>query len=298
MTPELERLEALVHAHARVRAALRRLEAIGPVSEIIEHAAVDGAQAADLDRLLVSRVHDAVMVAETLYDAGGDEDVAALIDELRASPPQLSYPLVECELLRRRHARLIADLDRAHPARYAFLERMAWESYVAVPVVISGRVIGFLHGDRGPGRPPLTDVDVEALEEFAAGFALLLERAVLRRRLRDQHREIRQIASWAEVRAGELSDGAIELAIDRAADGDAREAGAAAAGNGLVAHLTAREHDVLKLMASGKTNGEIARALVVTQGTVKFHVKNVLRKMQASNRADATSRYLRLTLKE
>ncbi len=49
-------------------------------------------------------------------------------------------------------------------------------------------------------------------------------------------------------------------------------------------------------MAAGKTNGEIARALVVTEGTVKFHVKNVLRKMQASNRADATSRYLRVTL--
>jgi DNA-binding NarL/FixJ family response regulator len=31
---------------------------------------------------------------------------------------------------------------------------------------------------------------------------------------------------------------------------------------------------------------------------VKFHVKNVLRKMQASNRADAGARYLRLTLND
>jgi DNA-binding NarL/FixJ family response regulator len=31
-------------------------------------------------------------------------------------------------------------------------------------------------------------------------------------------------------------------------------------------------------------------------GTVKFHVKNILRKLHASNRAEATSRYLRLTL--
>jgi DNA-binding NarL/FixJ family response regulator len=49
-------------------------------------------------------------------------------------------------------------------------------------------------------------------------------------------------------------------------------------------------------MAAGRTNGEIARALVVTEGTVKFHVKNVLRKLQVTNRAEATSRYLRLTL--
>ncbi len=49
-------------------------------------------------------------------------------------------------------------------------------------------------------------------------------------------------------------------------------------------------------MADGKTNDDIARLLFVSQGTVKFHVKNILRKMQASNRADASARYLRLTL--
>jgi DNA-binding CsgD family transcriptional regulator len=279
-----ERLEALL----RVRAALRRLETIGAVSELIEHGAVDGAEAAALDRVLLSRVQDGALIAEALHVADGEPDVAAIVAELRADPPQLVYPLVECELVRRRHARLIADLDGEHPARHAFLGRMGWAGYVAAPVVANGQVIGFLHGDRRDGR--LSEVDVEALEDFAAGFALLLERAVLRRRLRDQHREIRRIASWADARAGELSDGAIELVID---DDEPREAPAA---NGLVAHLTAREQDVLELMAAGKTNGEIARALVVTEGTVKFHVKNVLRKLQVTNRAEATSRYLRLTL--
>ena len=49
-------------------------------------------------------------------------------------------------------------------------------------------------------------------------------------------------------------------------------------------------------MADGKTNGDIARALFVSEGTVKFHVKNILRKMQASNRSDAGARYLRSTM--
>ena len=66
--------------------------------------------------------------------------------------------------------------------------------------------------------------------------------------------------------------------------------------DGLATHLTTREIDVLRLMADGKTNGDIARLLFVSEGTVKFHVKNILRKMQASNRADASARYLRLTL--
>ena len=49
-------------------------------------------------------------------------------------------------------------------------------------------------------------------------------------------------------------------------------------------------------MVRGETNGQIARDLVLSEGTVKFHVKNVLRKLHAANRAEATSRYLRLTL--
>ena len=45
---------------------------------------------------------------------------------------------------------------------------------------------------------------------------------MLRRRLRDQRREIEQIATWAEVRSSELSNGAIELSVDRAEEHDRR----------------------------------------------------------------------------
>ena len=54
---------------------------------------------------------------------------------------------------------------------------------------------------------------------------------------------------------------------------------------------------MLEHLVKGETNAEIARTLVVSEGTVKFHVKNILRKLQASNRAEATSRYLRLTMR-
>ena len=48
--------------------------------------------------------------------------------------------------------------------------------------------------------------------------------------------------------------------------------------------LTKRELEVLEHMVKGGTNANMARALVVTQGTVKFHVKNILRKLQVANR--------------
>jgi DNA-binding NarL/FixJ family response regulator len=58
--------------------------------------------------------------------------------------------------------------------------------------------------------------------------------------------------------------------------------------------LTRRELDVLRLLAEGRSNRGIAEALVVSEGTVKFHVNSILRKLRVANRAEAVSRYLRL----
>ena len=54
--------------------------------------------------------------------------------------------------------------------------------------------------------------------------------------------------------------------------------------------LSNRELEVLKLVAGGATNGDIARKLWVTEQTVKFHLSNVYRKIGVANRTEA-SRY-------
>lgn len=53
--------------------------------------------------------------------------------------------------------------------------------------------------------------------------------------------------------------------------------------------LTARELDVIRLLAQGRTNQEIASTLVVSERTVKFHVSSILRKLGASNRTEAVA---------
>jgi DNA-binding NarL/FixJ family response regulator len=53
--------------------------------------------------------------------------------------------------------------------------------------------------------------------------------------------------------------------------------------------LTEREHDVLVLLAQGHSNREIAESLVITEGTVKNHVSNILGKLQAENRTQAAN---------
>jgi DNA-binding NarL/FixJ family response regulator len=52
--------------------------------------------------------------------------------------------------------------------------------------------------------------------------------------------------------------------------------------------LTARELEILRLVAAGAANARIARELWVTEQTVKFHLSNVYRKLGVSNRTEAS----------
>jgi NarL family two-component system response regulator LiaR len=53
--------------------------------------------------------------------------------------------------------------------------------------------------------------------------------------------------------------------------------------------LTTREREVLALLAGGMTNKAIAEELTLSPGTVRLHVSNILSKLGASNRTEATS---------
>ena len=52
--------------------------------------------------------------------------------------------------------------------------------------------------------------------------------------------------------------------------------------------LSARELEVLRLVAAGSTNSDIARKLWVTEQTVKFHLSNIYRKLEVANRTEAS----------
>ena len=59
------------------------------------------------------------------------------------------------------------------------------------------------------------------------------------------------------------------------------------------ASLTPRELEVLKLLAAGKTNKEIAWLLRITVNTAKKHVSQVLAKLNVSSRMEAALLYIR-----
>ena len=57
--------------------------------------------------------------------------------------------------------------------------------------------------------------------------------------------------------------------------------------------LTAREHEVLQLVADGRTDGEIAEAFVISKKTASVHVANIKAKLGAGSRGEIVSMALR-----
>ncbi|MEJ2558650.1 MAG: LuxR C-terminal-related transcriptional regulator, partial [Anaerolineae bacterium] len=59
---------------------------------------------------------------------------------------------------------------------------------------------------------------------------------------------------------------------------------------GLIEALTGRELEVLRLIALGRTNQEIAQQLIVAPGTIKAHTSSIYRKLDVANRTEAVGR--------
>ena len=52
--------------------------------------------------------------------------------------------------------------------------------------------------------------------------------------------------------------------------------------------MTRREHEILRLVAEGLTNAQLARMLWLSEQTVKFHLSNIYRKLGVANRTEAS----------
>ena len=76
-------------------------------------------------------------------------------------------------------------------------------------------------------------------------------------------------------------------------DGDKK---AAMASSALVEPLSERELEVLRLLAAGLSNREIAQKLIISTGTVKTHIHNIYGKLEVHNRTQAATRARELNL--
>jgi DNA-binding CsgD family transcriptional regulator len=266
----------------RVADAIRRLGEIGSPQGILDRAAEELGSSSAFDRVMVSEVFGDSLLVRSIWSEPDGEGAAAALEELRGSSIRLEYPLVEDEVARRQRTEIVhTRVTRSRGAK-RLTDVLGWHSYVVAPLVVQGQTVGLLHGDAFVSGRGLGLLDIEVASLYSEGLAGVFERAVLREMLQLHHHELRSAVEWMSTRLGQLAADAGDLTALGAAPDPA-----------LADTLTARELDVLRLLARGETNLEIARTLVVREGTVKYHVKNILRKLGATSRADAVSRYAR-----
>jgi DNA-binding CsgD family transcriptional regulator len=288
------RAEALERAHA---AAARLRDGDSP-ERVLERAPRALAESSSLARVVLSRIRDGAMHVEAVYVRGAPHDAEAALARLAATPVRLAPPLIEAEMLRRRRATVVSGAQLGDRAHRPLATVMGWGSYVAAAVVARGDAVALLHADRG-GAGDVDALDRDVLWEFADGLSHAYDSARLARSLSDERAQLQWLAAWLRARAAELDDASLEPATREPAlfpgsgpAGPEPPLDDRAAFDGI---LTRRELEVLRLLVAGRSNREIGAALVLSGGTVKFHVNSILRKLGAANRAQAVARYLTLT---
>jgi DNA-binding CsgD family transcriptional regulator/GAF domain-containing protein len=270
----------LCDGRERVLEALSRLGERGSPGAILAGAGAELGASCEFDTVLISRVLERRLAPAALWSRAGDAESAALLAELSTRELQLAYPLVEEEVAQRQQPASVSLATGRSRAPAALVELLGLESYVVAPVTLEGATAGLLHAGRRSDRPPVDATDLELAGLFAAGLAHTFERAMLRAQVGRQVAQLESASRWIATRAGELTSRAATTSSDSGPD--------------LSELLTPRELEVLRLIAEGRSNRSIATALLLGEGTVKYHVKNILRKFGARSRTEAISRYVEL----
>jgi DNA-binding NarL/FixJ family response regulator len=281
----------------RVHHAIKRLNGSAALNSLLEIAPAEAAKACGFDRAVSFRVRDRKLVPTAAYVAHPADAARELLGALRATRLPIALLPAESELMRRRATAVVQPSLEGHGGPSPLAAALFTPAYVAAPIVSDQGVIGFIHADRAPSRRRLDAIDRDLLRAFAGGLASALERAMLTELAQAQRDHLRRTLRAADIELDELSGrtlATIEWAEGNHRTGSGSVAPSALREVGADARLTSRERQVLVLMATGATNGRIADQLVVTEGTVKVHVSNILRKLGAANRAEAVSKHLRM----
>jgi DNA-binding NarL/FixJ family response regulator len=285
---ELENLEGYAERHDQWRhdALVALLSAAAAIDLHGDHGDLDAAQA----------VHDdAVTVVSEMWDRSSFQArirfSALLLGQYARAAASASAP-ERAGLVRRGEelaevARSVADIGREH-GRHG-IEGQAWLARAEAE-------LGRLHWIAGIDSPDEVDLSgrwraaLAGFERFGHVFEAARSRVRLAAVLRaagDNEEATQELQSTRKA-AMALGAGPLLLEI-RALGAGGRRGGARDADGAEPEALTAREAEVLALVAQGRSNGEIGRQLFISTKTVSVHVSNILAKLGAAGRTEAAA---------
>jgi DNA-binding CsgD family transcriptional regulator len=289
--------DALIQRRAEmvlgVRDALSTLRNAPSIRALAERAPIEARQIG-FRRALFSKIEQGTWMARAGF-AIDDPDFAEEIVAIgRANPRRLNGPLMESEMVRRGRPMVVPDAQSNPRVHTEFIRYTRTVSYVAAPIMAWGVPVAMIHADRDIDCT-VDDFDRYILGVYAEALGMAMERLELMERLQAVRRATTDyLAGVAAIADDFTADvlGTCESSLEPHADTGKAQAVRPLDERG--ERLTPREWDVLRNLASGKTNAQIATGLFVTEGTVKSHVKHILRKLGATNRTEAVARYHRL----
>jgi DNA-binding CsgD family transcriptional regulator/tetratricopeptide (TPR) repeat protein len=178
-----------------------------------------------------------------------------------------------------------AEIARADRSATADLWVRAIEAWDAAPDPVEAAYARFRHAEDALRRTGVK-ADVAAELEAAWRVTVRLGAAPLRA-------EIEVLASRARIKLDPGSAADVAATIDGGLPASQPRGGVRAASpHG----LSAREIEVLRLVAAGRSNGEIAERLFITRKTAGVHVTHILNKLGVSNRVEAAMAAARMGL--
>lgn len=188
-------------------------------------------------------------------------------------------------------AEALARIDRREEAREALSRWDALDARDALDDVLR-RHAGAIAESDPPRRIAALDAALAAAKASPFALAALWIRLDLGRELaaRGDERAVAELDRLAERASSQGAGTVLELAEQalRALGFRTWRRGAA------TTPLTEREQEIVRLVAAGASNPEIAKQLFLSRKTVERHISNVLKKVGARNRADLAARAARL----
>ncbi|WP_062999582.1 helix-turn-helix transcriptional regulator [Nocardia jinanensis] len=233
--------------------ALARLRAATTVDELVESVPLQ-VTSLGYERAMFSWVDHERWVPRAMHTLSGPQEAQAIL-AAGTAPYRHVRDLLEVDVVRKRQAILVLDADRNPRVHPNITPVSRSTTYVAAPVVARNHVAAFVHLDRSVATGETDEFDRDLLSYFSDSLGVVLDRLLAEQHLATDGGDS-PVTAWSEV-------------------------------------LTAREHDVLELMAAGLTNAGIAARLFLSEETVKTHVKKLMRKLGVGNRAQAAALYHR-----
>jgi DNA-binding CsgD family transcriptional regulator/GAF domain-containing protein len=283
--------ERVDNALASLRDAIAELDQIDDPTHLLDRAAI-AATNLGFDRAMISSVHDGQWIPVAGHIERDPAWASQIVEAGQQQPEVIDAALPEAEMLRRLRPILVDDASRLQRRYATIIDISKGQRYLAAPIMSCRNVIGFVHADAFYRARRFTNSDIRLLGMFGEFLGATMSRMMMLDELRALHAQADGLTSRIADLERSWSSRTFRRQTPVPDPGPAAPHGPGRSPATTI--LTRRELEVLELVADGATNARIARALTISEGTVKGHMKHIFRKLGTANRAEAVSYWLRL----